>query len=115
MGATTFHTRITVPRATSDAEAFRKAREHAQHENGHGGYSGTIAEKSSFTLIARVKSEANANAIANALLHDDPTGIATYRQEAKDIVDDKWGPAGALRYPIDAQNDGVLFFGYASC
>ncbi len=33
------------------AEAFIRARDHAQWEHGHGGYSGTIAEKGSFALF----------------------------------------------------------------
>lgn len=115
MGSTTFHTRVQVPKTTSDADAFRIARDGAKHEHGHGGYTGTLAEKSSFDMIARVKSARNAEVIADALLHEDTNGISCYRQEARDCVDDKWGPAGALRYPIDAATDGVLFFGYASC
>lgn len=36
-------------------DAFNTAVRDAQYENGHGGYSGTIAEKSSFTLITLPK------------------------------------------------------------
>lgn len=115
MGSTTFTTRVQVTKTTSDADAFRMAHEQAKHEHGHGGYTGTLAEKNGFVLIARVKSEENARAIAEALIHHGTNGILAYRREAIDIVDDKWGPAGALRYPIDAKHDGVLFFGYASC
>jgi hypothetical protein len=33
-------------------EAFRQAVEHAQYESGHGGYTGTIAEKHEYVLFA---------------------------------------------------------------
>lgn len=35
----------------SPDEAFRDLVEHARHEHGHGGYSGTIAEKRSFVMV----------------------------------------------------------------
>lgn len=49
MGASTF---ITTAKGKTAQEAFRAAREEALHEDGHGGYSGTIAEKSCFVMIA---------------------------------------------------------------
>lgn len=39
-------------------EAFRDAVAHAQYEHGHGGYSGTIAEKHGFVLVKPSKEEA---------------------------------------------------------
>lgn len=48
MGADTFTTRATGKTA---GEAFRFAVEDARHEHGHGGYSGTLAEKHEFVLI----------------------------------------------------------------
>lgn len=115
MGATTFQTEITVDKKTSDQDAFRDARAQAQNDHGHAGYTGTLAEKNSFVLLARVSSAKNAGIICQEILHRDDTGIPTYRQEASAITDDKWGPAAALRYPIDTKTDGVLFFGWASC
>lgn len=47
MGATTFHTEATGK--TAD-EAFRNAVNDAYYWHGHGGYSGTIAEKSGYEL-----------------------------------------------------------------
>lgn len=48
MGSTSFSN--TVEGRTAD-EAFRKAVDHARHEHGHGGYTGTIAEKSDFVMV----------------------------------------------------------------
>lgn len=47
MGATTFSTTAKGGNAT---EAFKNAREEAFYWHGHGGYSGTIAEKSGFSV-----------------------------------------------------------------
>ena len=49
MGATTFQTKATGKDAN---EAFHNAVEEAYYWNGHGGYSGTIAEKSGYDLWA---------------------------------------------------------------
>jgi len=48
MGASTFSTRA---RGKTAEAAFRTAVEHAQHEYGHGGYTGTIAEKMRFRVL----------------------------------------------------------------
>lgn len=48
MGATTFSTFALGKNAR---EAFRQAQEHARYEYGHGGYTGTIAEKPGFVLF----------------------------------------------------------------
>ena len=82
----------------SDAkEAFGKAVEDAQYENGHGGYTGTIAEKGSFVMITC--DDPNPHAFADKLVDQgDPR------------IDDKWGPAGCI-----SLGDGkYLFFGWAS-
>ena len=47
MGATTFHTEAT---GKTPDEAFRNAVQDAYYWNGHGGYTGTIAEKSGYQL-----------------------------------------------------------------
>jgi hypothetical protein len=51
MGATTFTHHVAGPIPV--AEAFTKARESAAWEYGHGGYTGTIAEKPSYIEFAR--------------------------------------------------------------
>ena len=96
MGGATF---IERAKGKTANEAFCSARESAQWKSGHGGYTGTIAEKDEFILID-VPSGENAEQFANALIADgDPR------------VDDKWGPAGC----ISLGGSEWLFFGWASC
>lgn len=83
MGASTFEDYAT---ATTAKEAFRKAVEEAQYFNGHGGYSGTIAEKGDFVMI-EVPSKWKGKE-------------AAYADHLMDVNDrrvtDKWGPAGCI-------------------
>jgi len=97
MGAHTFFTR----QKGEDAEsAFRSAVEEAQYHHGRGGYTGTIAEKSSFTRIP--DSEVG---------DDDPGEYASNLINEQDSrIDSKWGPAGC----IHVEDDLYLFFGWAS-
>lgn len=112
MGATTFG--VTGTGKTAH-EAFLKAVEESRYDERYsyrdadddgenfddyeeGGYSGTIAEKSSFVVIS-VPAGKDPLQYANKLLDDgDPR------------VDDKWGPAGCVKL-----REGVwYFFGWAS-
>jgi hypothetical protein len=116
MGATSFERHITIPKKTSTEEAFSLARQNALHEHGHGGYTGTLAEKHGFKLLATVKSRENAEHLVTAFYNaTSERSLTLLRPEAGYVIDDKWGPAGAIRYHQDAQHDGVVFFGYASC
>ena len=96
MGAHTFYTRA---RGTDAESAFRSAVEDAQYHHGHGGYTGTIAEKTSFTQIP-----------------DDEVGDVEPQEYANQLIDEqdpridsKWGPAGC----IHVEDDVYLFFGWA--
>jgi len=90
MGAEVFITRAV---GTISSQAFNNAQVEACYEAGNNGYTGTIAEKSEFTMI------------------DCPEGIdpevyAWLLIDNEDPrVDDKWGPAGC----IDCKN-GYLYF-----
>jgi hypothetical protein len=94
-------------RGKSSGEAFLAAVHEAQWEYGHGGYSGTIAEKRSHVMI----------------YSDEVTSHDTAYQYAEKLIDecdsriwDKWGPAGCIEIP-DSEQDGTkefLFFGMAS-
>jgi hypothetical protein len=95
MGADTFFNTVTGKTAN---EAFKNIVADAQYEHGHGGYTGTIAEKGSFVMINLPKGQ-DAREYANKLIDDcDPR------------VDDKWGPAGC----IEVKKGEFLFFGWAS-
>ena len=93
-------------------DAFANARTAAAWEHGHGGYTGTIAEKTGFVVTTPVvfPDVVSAKAHANDLL---------WARDAR--VDDKRGPAGAVRF-IDndpdpnapADHQAWLFFGNAA-
>jgi len=86
-------------------EAFGVAQQDAFHWYGHAGYTGTIAEKSLVTVI-----EDTPMTFEGArLLADDLVELSDPR------IDDKWGPAGAIRVVDPSANfDGWYFFGWAS-
>lgn len=87
------------------SEAFSKALTDAQHNYGHGGYTGTLAEKDEYVIIhSDPLPDAVGHAMADRLI-----------MEGDERVDDKWGPAGAIR--LTESEDGEqrwLFFGWAS-
>lgn len=95
MGANVF---MTVGLGNTAKKAFDKAVYEARYQHGHGGYTGTIAEKNSFVVIPV------------------PDGITAF-QYAEQLIDaddericDKWGDAGC----IHVKDDEYLFFGWAS-
>lgn len=95
MGAEVFYTR---EKGKSPDDAFWKAVEKANDIYGNGGYTGTIAEKCEFAMIALPANET-------------PLAFAERLIDAKDPrVDDKWGPAGCI---MVAPGE-FLFFGWAS-
>ena len=79
-------------------EAFNGACEEAFYMHGHGGYSGTIAEKDSFVEISVPEGKVPED-FANDLI-----------DEGDPRVDDKWGPAGCIK----VEEGRYLFFGLAS-
>ena len=107
MGATTFE---TYRDGTDVQAAFHDAVQDAAWEHGHGGYTGTIAEKSDYVIITdEPMDSADASRLAGDLLDRNDPRVA-----------DKWGPAGAIpvRQPTSPAGkqdpDGWLFFGWAS-
>jgi len=82
------------------ADAFSEAVADARHEYGHGGYTGTLAEKNKCVFISKVKTQKEATDLADKLIDD-----------CDERIDDKWGPAGAIEVEEPA---GFLFFGWAS-
>lgn len=114
MGAEQFTTRA---KGKTAQEAFATATHEAAWERGHGGYTGTIAEKHSFVEIT-VPKGVPPLAFINAVQrypHDRSTELATAElqnalKKAYDQTDDKWGPAGA----VQVGPEEWLFFGWAS-
>ena len=95
MGASEF---THIAKGKTAREAFTSARESAQYNCGHSGYTGTIAEKDTFVKI-EVPEGQNAREYAKQLLEKDDERIS-----------DKWGPAGCIK----VKEGEYLFFGWAS-
>lgn len=99
----------TVARGKTVQEAFNSARESALAEYGHQqGYSGTIYNKHSFVIILK---DVTAPDVARAKIEEILDGDDDVRNE----VNDKWGPAGAIRLADD--KDGLqrwVFFGMSA-
>lgn len=103
MGATTFATEAT---GDTIEQAFRAAKDYAGYMHGHGGYTGTIAEKYDFTVVQETPLDS-----------DDAYGLVKRLIDSDDPrISDKWGPAGAI--PLDTNHSNGekswLFFGWAS-
>jgi hypothetical protein len=100
MGACTFY---QIGTGDTAREAFGEAVQEAGFNFGHSGYTGSIAEKSSFVTIRvpnlEKPSKKEAYDYADQLI-----------EESDPRIDDKWGPAGC----IDLGDRQYLFFGWAS-
>lgn len=120
MGATTFE---SVGQGVDLDAAFRNAHDSATYEYGHGGYSGTLAEKPGAVLFALppgVKPREVIDQLADGGEYDDngrtvlPAKLVEwYGHDAERIYrtyDDKWGPAVAFEY----KPRHFLFCGWAS-
>ena len=116
MGGTTFET--FQPGKLVDA-AFQDAQKHARYTYGHGGYTGTIAEKDGYRIINLDTWNLHVNNEAG-MPYQKALSFARQLVDQRDSrIDDKWGPAGALRVKQRASKnqprmDGWLFFGWAS-
>ena len=112
MGATTFYESIACKK-TDHKKAFKYLVEASQYEYGHGGYSGTIAEKSGYSMSSKPKQIDPEEWIE--LLNDfdeDDTDQKHYYELESDfnIYDDKWSDALCIE-----TNIGFIFCGSASC
>jgi len=102
MGASTFDQfQKTDDRSLSGRKkAFVDAVQEARYERGHGGYSGSLAEKHEFVFIMKLPTLKEARDFADSMIEGDD-----------DRIHDKWGPAGCIEVE---QPSGFLFFGWAS-
>lgn len=101
MGAQVF----TQTKYGSDAKvAFKEAKEQAQYEYGHSGYSGSLAEKHSYVELPLIE---GMDAYSSAM---------EYINRCDPRIDDKFGPAGCIKtFDEEYKLDQFLFFGWASC
>ena len=95
MGAQVF---TTTAKGSDARNAFIGAVREAQYECGHGGYTGTIAEKDGFTVIP-LEEGREPYEYAGELI-----------DECDRRVNDKWGPAGCF----ELGEGRYFFFGWAS-
>jgi hypothetical protein len=86
-------------------QAFDHIVSHACYMHGHGGYTGTIAEKMEFDMLqqAAVDRDTADDLVRKELDH-----------HGSDKFTDKWGPAGCVRVEDPEHGNGWMFFGYAS-
>lgn len=111
MGATNFY---VIESGKSAREAFIDARSEACYMEGHGGYTGTIAEKSSFKLSRKPEGfnpQEWESLVADFDVEDKTQDYYYELKRDSKIYEDKWGPALC----IPAGNNNYIFCGYASC
>jgi hypothetical protein len=136
MGATTFL--VTAPGATI-GDAYGHAVADARHWSGHGGYSGTIAEKSGYVDFGILPADFDPADLAGLLInagsyshwdHDTQQHLpspptdealrltalfgAAIATRMIDVNDDKWGPAVAVRLRTAADPPTCGFRGWAA-
>ena len=116
MSAQEFHNTIAGHGADVDT-AFHAAREQAAYEYGHGGYTGSMAEKDSYAVFT-MPSDLSADDIAQEIARhawDSPTDErpSWITDKLINCYDDKWGPAVAFRI-VTADSDEWHFMGLAS-
>jgi len=102
MGAAEFY---DVGGGASVSEAFNSLVEDARYEYGHGGYTGTIAEKTDYKS-------------ASSQVFDSYDAAYEFANKKMDELDhwcnDKWGPAAYVSFKDSKGNKKYLFFGWAS-
>jgi hypothetical protein len=107
MGAEQFTSRVTGKTAE---EAFQTAIKAAQYEHGHGGYTGTIAEKDSFVLLTPPNGTDPGDFVDKGLDGVFQPGTPERVRAAFAAIEDKYGPAGCVQFGPDE----FVFFGWAS-
>lgn len=121
MGSSTY---VVTGRGKDVNDAFRSAIEQARWQEGHSGYSGTIAEKSDVVLFEVPKGMTPGQVAQWSLdsepyrLSDEvPTPFRPFISSVVRRVDDKYGPSGAVRLTEPDENmiAEFLLFGWASC
>lgn len=104
-------------KGASAAQVFCELVDNARYEYGHGGYTGTIAEKDEFVVFDVPEGMTPREFIRAAERQSDgeEDSARTDAQraaiaKARRIVDDKWGPAAA----VQTGEGEWTFFGWAS-
>lgn len=111
-------------------EAFRRVTDEARYMNGHGGYTGTIAEKDTFVMISLptrtdpwkfAEMAFDAAYAAQAVNYDRkgarrvlsriPARLRPVAARAGEAIEDKWGPAGCVEVTGSAATKAKAAYG----
>ena len=109
MGAESFY---NTAKGTNASKAFKDTHEEACYENGHGGYTGTIAEKGGYTMSRKpkgVRADKWHDKVEDFNPEDTKQKHYSELKHDYDVYEDKWGDA--LCIPMTG---GFLFCGCAS-
>jgi hypothetical protein len=101
MGAESFE---TIAKGRTAKEAFDTAKAEARHWHGHGGYTGTIAEKPGFRSITPPRGVDLKDRVARRVWID------SLYSERNHWLNNKWGDCAC----IHLGGEEYLFFGWAS-
>ena len=107
MGATSFWVFGT---GTCAIDAFYRLKDEALYEHGHGGYTGTIAEKEGIIEFDMPEKYKDRPQLFAQEIHDNCHDGALWKSRYEYVVD-KWGPACC----VQLDETTWLFFGTASC
>ena len=86
-------------KGTTAQEAFNNATDMARFDYGNSGYTGSIAEKTSFKMITCPEDNDAVNAKVDEVMNDE-----------NHWIQNKWGPSGCIK----VGESTYLFFGWAS-
>ena len=109
MGAETFY---EITKEKDCSTAFSDLREQACYEHGHGGYTGTIAEKDGYTMSNKpndIDADTWIDMIHNFDFQDKEQKHYKILKKDYQIYDDKWGDALCIQL-----DNGYIFCGWAS-
>ena len=110
MGAEQFY---STAKGKTPRDAFKSAHADACYEYGHGGYSGTLAEKGGYTMSNK-PDDISGSKWSDMVdeFDEEDKDQAHYRELKRDfeVYDDKWGDALC----IENGDDEYIFCGWAS-
>jgi hypothetical protein len=102
MGAADYSTSTRVLKEQTTEALFHVLVRNAKDEHGLSGYTGTIAEKRTFKMVANAPTdEQGVRAFFETKWQRDP------------VFSNKWGPANCIRISVSDTHDDVIFFGIA--
>lgn len=112
MGAISYFGAIRpIPKAKSTQDAFKDARNDISGFHFDTDFEQGLYNATGVIEIHRAKNETNAERLA-AALSGCAMGPPLIRHELLNVAQEKNGDAGAVRFPIDKDTDGLMVFGF---